>query len=56
MKKCETCRHFVDILLELESGDVEFGMCRRFPPSNEDGMWPTVYLDDWCGEHKEQGE
>jgi len=28
------------------------GECRRFPPIDEDGNFPGVYLTDWCGEFR----
>ena len=49
--KCETCRFFH-----------EMGECRRRAPvqrshdsndlDNERGVWPRVWVDDWCGEHQ----
>ena len=47
--KCGTCR----FLKEYSS---RTGLCHRYPPtpqgSNDNGHWPRVNLDDWCGEYK----
>lgn len=48
-KTCETCVYY-EPRKEAQYGTV--GKCHRNPPIDRDGNWPSVYNDDWCGEHK----
>lgn len=38
------------------NGTVQYGgprkECHRFPPPNNEGYWPCVQINDWCGEFK----
>ena len=48
---CEDCHYF-----EADKEDESIGVCRRYPPmlatDEQIGFWPTVDIDDWCGEYK----
>lgn len=58
---CGTCR-----FANVEMGDDEpVFQCRRFPPQiggvveSEQALgqsWPTVYIEDWCGEHQPRSD
>lgn len=55
---CGSCVWWEEVEAEFEgeAEDVEFGMCRRYPPKLSEpgvlnGVWPITRREDWCGEH-----
>jgi hypothetical protein len=54
--RCATCRYMVpedpiDRVHPTDEG-IDFGRCRRYPPSASDGC-PLVNVNEsWCGEHR----
>lgn len=44
--RCSTCIYWV------RKGDGKLGRCRRHAPLANQGGWPAVFSDDWCGDHK----
>ena len=47
-----TCRHCVWYDWRKPHG-THAAECRRYPPQN--GAWPTVAEDQWCGELRQRG-
>ena len=46
---CKDCEYW------WTSGEDSSGICRRFPPKEDEKgntKWPKVNQMDWCGEHK----
>jgi hypothetical protein len=44
---CKACR-WAEM---ANAGNPEQGLCRRYPPTDEN-RWPEVLATDWCGEHQ----
>jgi len=54
---CEDC-HFFELDYS-EDTEASTGICRRYPPNaiaaDVSSFWPTVDIDDWCGEYQVSG-
>ena len=49
--KCKTCMWFVPkIKTDAENPVYDLGRCRRHAPTMNG--YPTVFVNDWCGDHK----
>jgi len=57
VERCSLCRFFLPRADWLADDGEPDGRCRKGRPSLEGAQrWPSVYVDDWCGEfeRKEQ--
>lgn len=45
---CKDCRFF------SSEAPNKLGICRRFPPPNKEGLFPTLAPIEWCGEFQPQ--
>ena len=51
--RCKTCRYAHDVPSMV--GKAVF--CRRHSPHSghlNQGEWPLIGIDDWCGDHEEE--
>ena len=48
MNRCTHCEFYVP-------RNDEIGACRHRSPTSEDGTWPPVAHDEWCGDFKSRG-
>ena len=49
--KCRTCMWFVEKIAGTVESEV--GRCRRHSPGQNGGPgWPSVFDEDWCGDHR----